>query len=77
MRPAAAPFLENRDAVLFRQADVEDDGVVGLGLAEELPLLPVKGAVDGVARLVERLDDLPIEIAIVFHHEEPHGSVLL
>jgi len=33
--------------------------------------------VDGIAGLVERLDKLPIEIAIVFDNKEPHETVLL
>ena len=73
----AAPLFKNRNPVLLWQADIEHDRVVWLGVAEEVPLLPVIGAVDGVARLIERLDDLPIEIAIIFDNEEPHETVLL
>jgi hypothetical protein len=40
-------------------------------------LFSVIGAVDGIAGLVERLDKLPIEIAIVFDNKEPHETVLL
>ena len=37
----AAPLLEDGDAVHLRQADVEDDDVVRLGVAEEIALLAV------------------------------------
>ena len=50
----AAPLLENRDPVHLRQADVEDDGVIGLGVAEEVAFLAIVGAVDRVACLLER-----------------------
>src|SRR3954465_14692172 len=61
----APPGGQNRDAVDLRQPEIEDDAVVGLRLAEELPLLAVEGCVDGVARVLERGHDLPVEVAIV------------
>jgi hypothetical protein len=45
----AAPFLQHRNAVHLRQADVEDDGVVGLALAEKWPSSPSKRAIDHIA----------------------------
>ncbi len=46
----AAPGLQHRNAVHFRQADVEDDGVIGLAVAEEMALFAVEGAIDDVGR---------------------------
>ena len=43
LAPVAAPVLEHADAVHLRQADIEHDGVVGLGVAEEMALLAVEG----------------------------------
>ena len=61
----AAPLLEHADAVHLGQADVEDDDVVGLGLAEEVAFLAVEGGIDGVAGVGQRRDELAIEIAII------------
>ena len=62
LRPSRRQRGQHGDAVDLRQAEVEDHGVVGLGLAEELPLLAVEGAVDGVARMLEGGDDLLVEV---------------
>ena len=69
----APPGLQHRNAVHLRQADIEDDRVVGLGLAEIMALLAVKGAVDHVAGLGQRRGKLAVEIGIVLDDEEPHG----
>ena len=65
-----SPSLEHRDAVHLGQADVEDDGVVGLAFAEEVSLLAVEGTIDHVARVSERGRELPVEIGIVLDDEE-------
>src|SRR5262245_42886857 len=70
----AAPGLEHRDAVHLGQADVEDDRVIGLALAEKVALLAVVGAIHHVARVRERGRELPVEIGIVLDHEETQGS---
>ena len=49
-------------------------GVIGLGLAEELPFLAVEGLVDGVARLLEGGDDLAIEVLVVLDDEKTHAD---
>ena len=69
----APPGFQHRDAVHLRQADVEDHGVVGLALAEVMPLLAVERAVDDVAGVGQRGRELPVEIGIVLDDEEPHG----
>ena len=69
----AAPLLEHADAVHLRQADIEDDDVVGLGLAEEVALLAVEGGVDGVAGVGQRRDQLAIEIAVILDDQDAHG----
>jgi len=45
--------------------DVEDNGVVGLALAEVMALLAVEGAVDDIAGIGQSRCQLPIEIGIV------------
>src|SRR2546422_7456956 len=42
------PPPEHRDPIEPWQAEIEDDGVVGLGVPEEVPLLAVAGAIDRV-----------------------------
>ena len=66
----AAPGLQHRDAVHLRQADVEDDRVVGLGLAEVMALLAVEGAVDHIAGVGQRGGELAVEVGIVLDDEE-------
>src|SRR5205085_3311466 len=58
------------------QADVEDDGIVGLARAEIVAFLTIEGAIDHVAGVGECRRQLPIEVGVVFDHEEPHGNVL-
>ncbi len=69
----AAPLLEHADAVHLGQAGVEDDDVVGLGLAEEEALLAVEGGIDGVAGIGQRRDQLAIEIAIILDDQNAQG----
>ena len=70
----AAPLLEHADAVHLRQAGIENDQVVGLGLAQEVALLAVEGRVDGVAGIGQRRHQLTIEIAIIFHDQDAHDT---
>src|SRR5262245_4841278 len=37
-----------------------------------MPLLPVEGGIDRIARIAQRRYELPVEIWIVFHDEKPH-----
>ena len=71
----AAPLLEDGDAVHLRQADVEDDDVVGLGVAEEVALLAVGRGVDGVARIGQRRDELAVQILVILNDQDAHVSL--
>ena len=68
----AAPFLEHRQPVHLRQADIEHHRVIGLGVAEEVSLLAVEGDVDRIAALGQGVLDLPVEIGVVFNNENAH-----
>ena len=68
----AAPRFQYRQAVHLRQADVENDRIVGFGLAEVMAFLAVEGAIDDVTRVGQRACQLSIEIGIVLDHEETH-----
>ena len=74
--PGATPGFQHRDAVHFRQADIEDHGVVGLGLAEIMALLAVEGAIDDIAGVGQRGGELAVEVGIVLDHEEAQGILL-
>ena len=73
-RPALRQASRTDNAVALGQADVEHDRVIGLGVAEKPALLAVEGAVDRVARRLQRRHDLSVEIAIVFDNKKAHGS---
>ena len=55
---------------ILRQADVEHDGVVGLAVAEEVPLLAVEGAIDDIAGIRQRGRKLTVEIRIILDDEQ-------
>ena len=74
MRPARRQRSSTDDAVDLRQAEVEDDGVVGLGLAEELAFLAVERLVDRVAGVLQRGHDLPVEVLVVLDDEQSHAA---
>ena len=65
----APPAVEHGDAVDLRQAEIEDDRVIGLGLAEEAAVLAVESLVDRVARMLEGGDDLAVEVPVVLDDE--------
>ena len=69
-RPVRRQDFQHRDAVHFGQADVEDDRVVGLDLAEIMPLLAVEGAVDDVTGVGQRGGELAVEVGVVFDDEQ-------
>ncbi len=69
---ARPPGGDDRGTVLLRQAEVQDHGVIRLGLAQELALLAVHGAVDRVSGALECGDDLAIEVAIILDDKQPH-----
>ncbi len=67
-----AQRLDHRDAVAFRQAEV-DDGRVVFELASEVDaFVTVGGCVDDVARILEILDELGAQPRIVFDHQHAH-----
>ena len=57
---------------MHRQAEIEDDGVIGLGIAEEMALLAVHGRVDDIAGIGQRRHELPVEIGIILDDEQAH-----
>ncbi|MCY1562495.1 hypothetical protein D9M68_999010 [compost metagenome] len=46
-----APFLEHGKPVHLRQADIQNDGVIGFGIAEEVAFLAIESHVDRITGL--------------------------
>ena len=66
------PFFNDGDAVELRQADIEDDGVIGLGIAEIMAFLAVECLIDNITGFFQRIGQLTIEIGIVLNNENTH-----
>ncbi len=62
--------------VLLGQADIQHDGVIGLGLPEEKTLFAVIGAIDGIAASFERGDELAIQNPCRPRHQKTHVRLL-
>ena len=59
-RPAWRHRCEHGNAVDLGQAEVEHDGVIGLGVAEKMAFLAIAGGIDGIAGGFQRGDDLAV-----------------
>lgn len=66
------PFFNDGNAIQLRQADIEDDGVIGLGVAEVMPLFAVECLIDDITGLFQGVGQLTIEIGIVLNNENTH-----
>ncbi len=67
-----APFFDDGDAIELRQADIKNDGVIGLGVTEIMAFLAVECLIDDITRLLEGIGQLTIEIGIVLNNENTH-----
>ena len=73
--PALPPQLHgDLEAVLLRQDDVQQDDVVVVHVGQHGGLVAVGGDVHHVALLPQALLDESRDFAVVFHHEDFHGS---
>ena len=77
VRPSRRHCSSTRKPVELRQADVEHHRVVGLGVAEEVPLLAVEGVVDDIAGVAQRLAELLVQVAVVLDDENAHAGFRL
>jgi hypothetical protein len=71
------PFHEQGSAVLFGQAQIQDNGIVRFGVAQKPTFFAIEGAVDGVACPRKRGENLPIEVLVILDDEQPHASIRL
>ena len=67
-----APAAQQREPVDLRQAEIEHDRVVALGLAEEVGALAVAGAVHGVAGVRQGARQLLRQPGFVFDDQDLH-----
>src|SRR3974390_2460655 len=63
------PCLQDGNAVHLGQTDIQNNRIIGLGLAEKMPFLAIESAVDHVSRIGERGYELPVEIRIILNDE--------
>ena len=67
-----APALEDRHAVHLGQAKIEDHRVIRFGVTEKVAILAISGQIDRIARLCQRIGELPAQICIVFNNQNSH-----
>ena len=67
--PVAAPGFQHRDAIHLRQTDIENDGVIRLTVAEEVPFFTVERAIDHISGVGQRRRQLAIEIRIILDNK--------
>ena len=72
--PAARQRRRSVRPSTLRQPEIEHDGVVALGVGEEVCLLAVAGDVDGVAGFAERRRQTFREPLFVLDQQQLHGS---
>ena len=71
-----APAAQNGEAIHLRQTEIEDRGVVVLGLPQEFGALAVLRAVDDVAGVGQGRSQLPRQRGFVFSDQDFHGPSL-
>jgi hypothetical protein len=68
----ASPAIEQTEAVDARQAEIEHDGVVALGLREKVAALAIRRDVHGVAGFAERRCHMLSQTRLVFDDQHSH-----
>ncbi len=69
------PAFQHRDAVDLGQAEIENDAVIGLGVAQEVRFFAVRGMVDDIAGIAERSFQLARQVGIVFGKQDAQVSL--
>src|SRR5262249_21132752 len=70
--PSLAPALEHGDAIHLGQPQIEDNGIVRLGIAEEMSFLAVPSNVHDIASVGQRLFQKALQVLIIFDYENAH-----
>jgi hypothetical protein len=65
---------QHRHAVDLRQAEIQNDDVVRLGVAEEVGLLAVRGVIHGVSGVGQRRSELTGEVGVVLDEQHAHSA---
>src|SRR5690554_3712414 len=68
----STPAFENTDPVHLWEAYVENDRVIGFGIAEKMPLFSIECTIHDVSGIHESVGNLTIEILVVLDHEYAH-----
>jgi hypothetical protein len=66
------PAPQHREAVHFRQSEIEHDRVVMLRLPQEIGALPVRGTIHGIPGLPERVRELPGQPCFILDDQHSH-----
>ena len=77
VEPRIAPAFEHADAIHIGQSEIEDDGIIGLALAEIMAFVAIIGEIDRIVGLGQGGTQLTAEIAVVFHYQDTHGFPIL
>ena len=70
------PFFEHAEAITLGQAKIEHHRVIGLGVAEKVPLFAIGCRINRIASLAQSLDELAFQVRIIFDDEKPHAGNL-
>ena len=71
---AIAPAAQHLEPLQLRQAEVEHDGIILFGAAEELRARPIARGVDHVAGRLQHLRQLAGKRRLVLGHQDAHGK---
>ncbi len=52
--------------------EIENDGVIGFGVAQEMAFLAILGGIDDIAGVGESRNQLTVQIGIVLNHQQSH-----
>jgi hypothetical protein len=72
--PVPPPALQHGEAVDHRQTEIEDHGIVRLGVAEKVPFLAVIGDIDDIAGVAQPRRNLPRDLAVILDDEYAHAD---
>ena len=71
-----APGFQNADPIHNRQAQIQDHTIIRFRIAQEVTLFAVGGIVDHIAGIGQGVDQLPVDIGIIFNDEYAHKRFL-
>ena len=73
--PLAAPLLEHAQTIATRQAEIQDDGVIGFGLAEKTRLVAIVAEIGHKAGQAQLFRQLACQDLFIFNYQNSHKWV--